>query len=253
VDCVGTDEVAQSYGGRETRNALASVTPELPEERVRLLEQTLPTGPIVPLDLFSRGTDMHRDQFKRTRAEDYIHNYPEMLGLKVNAKAGIYDVVGLTKWRGEKSKRHIEFGEKLGLSAGSYVVFDFWKQEMLGVFQDGLDIEIEPHDTRVLLIHPLLGRPQLMGISRHITGAYSILDLSWDGAKNTLRGSSETVRGAPYAMWFYVPDAVRVAEVRAASSGRDVAVHQRTAGRSLEIGFAGQEQRVDWELEFASR
>jgi len=227
---------------------LASVMPELPEERVRLLQQTLPTMPIVPLDLFSRGTDMHWDQFKRTRADDYIHNYPEILDLKVNAKSGIYDVAGFTNWRSQKATRHIEFADKLGLSAGSYIVFDYWKQELLGVFKDGLDIEIEPHDTRVLLIHPLLERPQLIGISRHITGAYSVLDLSWDRAKNTLRGSSETVPGAPYAMWFYVPNTVRVS--------RAVMPPQFTSkldGNALVVSFSGQEHPVDWELEFASR
>ena len=40
-----------------------------------------------------------------------------------------------------------------------------------------MKVEIEPHDTRVLLIHPLLNRPQLIGTSRHITGAYSISGL----------------------------------------------------------------------------
>ena len=227
---------------------LASVMPELPEERVRLLQQTLPTMPIVPLDLFSRGTDMHWDQFKRVRADDYIHNYPEILDLKVNAKSGTYDVAAFTNWRSEKAARHIEFNDKLGLSAGSYVVFDYWKQELVGVFKDGLDLEIQPHDTRVLLIHRLLERPQLIGISRHITGAYSVLDVSWDAAKNTLRGTSETVPGAPYAMWFYVPNLLRVS--------RSVMPPQSTRkldGNALVVSFPGQQQPVHWELEFASR
>ena len=50
-----------------------------------------------------------------------------------------------------------------------------------------MEVEIEPHDTRVLHIHPLLGRPQLIGISRHISGAYSVLDLKWDAAQSILQ------------------------------------------------------------------
>ena len=46
---------------------VASVLPELPEERVALLKKTLPTLPILPIDLFSRGTDMRWDRFKDTR------------------------------------------------------------------------------------------------------------------------------------------------------------------------------------------
>ena len=80
--------------------SLSSVTPELPEERAKLLKMTLPSMPILPIDLFSRGTDMPLwDLFKHTTPEYYIHNYPEILDLKVNAKSGVYDVVGLTNWR----------------------------------------------------------------------------------------------------------------------------------------------------------
>ena len=233
---------------------LASVMPELPEERVKLLQQTLPAMPILPLDLFSRGTDMRWGRFKHLRADDYIHNYPEILDVKVNAKSGIYDVVGFTNWRGEKAARQVDFGDKLGLSPGSYIVFDYWKQRLLGVFADRMDLEIEPHDTRVLLIHPLMNRPQLIGISRHITGAYSVLDLSWDGAKNTLRGSSETVPGAAYAMWFYIPGTARLSQARAATEdGREIAMQQQTDGNALMISFPGQRQSVQWELHFANR
>jgi hypothetical protein len=68
--------------------SVASVMPELPAERVRLLEMTLPTMPILPIDLFSRGSDPKWDTFKHTQPDYYIHNYPEILDLKVNAKAG---------------------------------------------------------------------------------------------------------------------------------------------------------------------
>ncbi len=78
---------------------LASVMPELPPQRVDMLKKTMPPLPIMPVDLFSRGTDMHWDTFKQTQADYYIHNYPEILDLKVNAPAGVYDVVGLTNWR----------------------------------------------------------------------------------------------------------------------------------------------------------
>ena len=78
---------------------MASIMSELPPERVQLLKDTLPTMPILPIDLFSRGTESKWDKFKHTTADDYIHNYPEILDLKVNAQSGVYDVVGLTNWR----------------------------------------------------------------------------------------------------------------------------------------------------------
>ena len=233
---------------------LVSVMPELPAERIRLLKMTLPTMPIVPIDLFSRGSDA-RYGLRHTQPDYYIHNYPEILDLKVNAKSGVYDVAALTNWRSQRTTGELSFAEKLGLDAGSsWVVFDYWNQKLLGVFKDRMTIEIEPHDTRVLLVYRLLNRPQLIGLSRHITGAYSIRGLSWDAAKNTLRGSSETVPGEPYIVWVYVPDGVAVGRVHAWTSGnRDVAVNQALTGNALMVSFLGQQEGVEWELTFAGK
>ena len=99
--------------------------------------------PILPVDLFSRGTDITWDKFKYTTPDIYIHNYPEILDLKVNARSGVYDVVGLTNWRSETTSKEISFSDKLGLNAGiPYVVFDFWNQKLLGVYRDRMEIDI---------------------------------------------------------------------------------------------------------------
>jgi hypothetical protein len=235
---------------------VSSVMPELPEERVKLLKMTLPSMPILPVDLFSRGTDMPIwGLFKQTTPDYYIHNYPEILDLKVNAPSGIYDVAGLTNWRSWTTNRDLSFADKLGLSPeASYVVFDFWGQKLLGVFKGRMDVTIEPYDTRVLLIHPLVNHPQLVGTSRHITGAYSIKDLAWDGSKSRLRGSSETVPGDDYALWFYVPKGLSVSQVRAGTKANAVVpVQHELSGNSLKVSFPGQPEAVDWEVEFGGK
>jgi hypothetical protein len=231
---------------------LASVMPELPEERIRLLKMTMPPTPILPVDLFSRGTDMRWDRFKHVQSDYYIHNYPDILDLKVNAKSGVYDVVGLTNWRSENATTKLSFATKLGLRPGaSYIAFDFWGQQLIGSVKDEMDIAVEPHDTRVLLIHPALTRPQLVALSRHITGAYSLLDQSWESAQNRLRGSSETIAGEPYTLWFYVPEGFTVSKAGAVARGREVPVEQALTGHSLMIRFAGQKEPVDWQIDFA--
>jgi len=235
--------------------ALSSVAPELPVERARLLQMTLPSMPILPIDLFSRGADLPSwDLFKHTTPEYYIHNYPEILDLKVNAKSGVYDVVGLTNWRGETATRELPFAEKLGLEPGSrYVAFDYWGQKLFGIFKDRMKVEIEPHDTRVFLLHPLLDRPQLIGTSRHITGAFSILDLGWDASKSRLHGSSRTVPGETYSLWVYVPQEMSVSQVRAATSdGQEIPARHELVGNSLKISMQGQRSVVAWEIEFKS-
>ena len=67
---------------------LASVMPELPAERVELLQATMPTLPILPIDLFSRGTDSAWDKFKHVQANYYIHHYAELLDTESRRTGG---------------------------------------------------------------------------------------------------------------------------------------------------------------------
>jgi hypothetical protein len=232
--------------------SMASVMSELPAERVQLLKQTLPTMPILPVDLFSRGTDAKEVLFKHTTQDAYIHNFPEILDLKVNAPAGVYDVVALTNWRSWATNRELSFTDKLGVDPeASYVVFDFWAQKLLGVFKRRMDVSIEPHDTRVLLIHPVLNRPQLVGTSRHITGAYSIRDVKWEASQHRLRGSSDTVPGDDYSLWFYVPNGSGGSQARAhTSANATIPVRQERQGNALRLTFPGQTEPVEWEIAF---
>jgi hypothetical protein len=236
--------------------SLGSLMAELPPERAKILKMTLPTMPIFPIDLFSRGTDMPMwDIFKHTTSDDYIHNYPEILDLKVNAPAGVYDVAALTNWRSWPTTRTLAFADKLGLSPeASYVVFDFWGQKLLGTFEGRMDVTIDGHDTRVLLIHPLSNRPQLVGTSRHVSGAYSIRNLAWESTSNRLRGSSETVAGDDYTLWFYVPAGVTVSQVRAGTKGAAaVPVQHELTANALKVTFPGKRETVDWQVDFTGK
>lgn len=232
--------------------SLGSIMPDLTDERVDLLRKTLPTMPILPVDLFSRGTDMEWDKFKHVTPDDYIHNYPEILDLKVNAPAGVYDVVALTNWRSWDELQELSFSEKLGLDAGtSYIAFDFWNQKIYGVFQDRMRVDIAPHDTRVFQLHPLLNRPQLVGTSRHISGAYSILNVSWDNSTHTLHGASQAVAGASCTLWIYVPDGEAATHIEASIGGhRSIPVQSQQHEHSLSITFQGQPEPVEWSVEF---
>ena len=230
---------------------LASVMPEVPPERLELLHKTLPTMPILPVDLFSRGSDIEWDTFKHTTPDTYIHHYPEILDLKVNAPAGVYDVAAFTNWRSQPASRTIGLAEKLGLSGtDDYVVFDFWNQKLLGVFRKTIDVDVQPHDTRVLLIHPLIGHPQLVGISRHITGAFSLEDYHWDAASRRLSGVSQPIAGERYALTIFVPRGDRFLRAAATSGGRPVSITSTQTGNALTVSFPGQSGTVDWDLWF---
>jgi hypothetical protein len=228
---------------------LASVMPDLPPERVKLLQATMPTLPILPIDLFSRGAE--KNVFKPIPGLIRIPHFPEMLDLKIDSTAGVYDVAAETNWQAETIERRLTFSQ-LGLpSDQAYVVFDFWKQQPVGVFREKLELSIEPHDTRVLLIHPLANHPQLIGISRHISGTYSIVNQGWDEAAKEMNGESSAIPSKPYTLWFYIPTGYTKAAVRVSlRSGRAVpAVWQQQAGFA-SLRFTGAVEPVVWQIKF---
>jgi hypothetical protein len=231
---------------------LGSVMWELPPERVDLIKKTLPTLPILPADLYSRGTDLRWDTFKRTSADQYAHTYPAIVDLKIRADSGVYDVVGLINWRGAPERRELVFADQLGLPAGAdYLVYDFWNRKLLGRFSSRIALEIEPHDTRVLAIHRALDHPQLIGIARHISGAYSVGDLAWDAGTRELRGSARSEPGDPYSVYVHVTDGYRLSSAAAVTrTGKTVPVTATRIGKLLEIRFAGTTDIVDWRLTF---
>jgi hypothetical protein len=231
---------------------LASVMSELPDSRVQLLKATMPTLPMMPVDLFSRGNDNNWDTFRHERPDYYIHNYPEILDLKVNAVSGRYDLVGLTNWRSAPAVRTLDLVSKLHLDPNSkYVAFDFWKQALAGVFEKEMKLEIGPHDTRVIAIHAVQGHPQLIGNSRHISGAFSVLGNHWDGERMVLSGKAQTVGEDQYTAWIYCPSGLSIRKAEGyVASGKAVKVDQKTSRELIGISFRGGGETVSWTVEF---
>lgn len=232
---------------------LASVMTELPESRVRLLKATMPTLPVMPVDLFSRGNDNNWDTFRRERPDFYIHNYPEILDLKVNAVAGRYDLVGITNWRGTPTVRSLDVAEALSLDPRArYLAFDFWNQSLAGVFEKNLNVEVAPHDTRVLAIHRIEGHPQLVGNSRHISGSFSVLQNEWVPEHLVLRGKAQTVGEDAYTAWIYCPKGFSVESAKAVgASGQPIEVLRSAKGDLAGISFHGGGEVVSWSVQFA--
>lgn len=230
--------------------SLASVMPDLPADRAKMLEATMPTLPILPIDLYSRGTE--KNSFTPIPGLIRVPHFPEVLDLKVNAAAGTYDVAAETNWGETTAERTLSFSQ-LGLPADqSYVVFDFWKQQPAGVVRNGVKLTIEPHDSRVLLIHPLQSHPQLIGNSRHISGSYSIVRQQWNEGGRELEGESTTIAGEPYTLWFHVPEGyARAAAKVTLSNGTTVTSTWRQQAEFASLRFTGRDQPAVWRVRFA--
>ncbi|MCX6873260.1 MAG: hypothetical protein NTW21_05550, partial [Verrucomicrobia bacterium] len=162
------------------------------------------------------------------------------------------DVVALPNWRSAPVTKSVSLSRQLGLDAGEkHVAFDFWNQALLGVVSDRISVEVEGHDTRVLLVHRLLDRPQLIGTSRHITGAYSIQDLSWDAAGNTIHVLSDVVPGEDYTLFIHLPPGAPATSTPTASTGGNpIPVRQERTGDLLSVSFKSPKSPVAWQVKF---
>jgi hypothetical protein len=211
--------------------------PNLERDRVELIRKAIPILPIFPIDLFGRG-----------RAAE---NYPRVLDLKINMPSGTYDVVAATNWSAGPEQRSVSLENDLGLDVGRpFVVFDFWKERLVEAGDRGFRTELPAHGTAVFHVHVRLERPQLIANSRHLTGAVGILKQSWASASMTLQGTSETVPGAPYTLFFYVPGAFELEKAIA----QGAAAHCVSASDGLlKVSFLGQKAPVDWSLKFAKK
>ena len=105
----------------------------------------------------------------------------------------------------------------------------------------------------MVLLHPLAGRPQVIGISRHISGAYSILDLNWDDRDQRLSGLSEGVPGKDYHLFIYLPNQTTIASLKASTTGGgQIVARQDVKGNLLKVTFQGQAEPVHWQAEFGA-
>lgn len=208
----------------------------LEEERMELIRKTIPVLPIFPVDLFGRGRDRKL--------------YPEIVDLKINQPAGVYDVMAVTNWKIEPANQLISIEKELSLAEGEYIVFDFWQEKMAGLFTEPFIIDLPAHGTRVFFVHKKSGDPQLIGNNRHISGSFGIKKNTWDASLTTLSGVSESVPGVKYSLYFYIPQDFSLEKVE--SNAQDVTYNLQN-NEMLQVSFTGMEEQVSWSLKFKKK
>jgi hypothetical protein len=183
---------------------------------------------------------------------------PEIWDLKVETDFDAWDVVGVFNW-GEswQGREHISEEERsmevelsdLGLDPnGKYLAFDFWNEELLGVFQGRIILELAPRTVRVLAVRPLPGHPRFVSYNRHITqGAIDIKNMGWDPEKKVLSGEQEAVPGYEYHLYFYCPAGFRLTSANAESA----VVNTRQDGDLIRMDLVSGISFVRWRLSFS--
>ncbi|MBN2291857.1 MAG: alpha-galactosidase [Pirellulales bacterium] len=168
---------------------------ELPDARMKLLQQTLPVCNVRPLDLFP------------------IFDMAPVWDLKVKLPFAKWDVVAVFNWGKSAAETTVRFAD-LGLPAGEKrIVYDFWNEKLLGVFDEQFTQTIPLHGSGLYATHTDKGRPQFISTDRHLTqGAVSLRDLNWNEDTRTLSGRTHLIADYPVTLSFHVPAGYRLIE-----------------------------------------
>ena len=162
--------------------------PKLPEKRLDLLKRALPIMDVHPTD-FNKATCDGKTQ---------------LICQKIAMPFEEYLVVGIMNLAEDTTVRDISFRDGLRLEDGKYLVYDYFRDEFLGIASEGMEITLEPYETRVLCFRPLLDRPQIVSTSRHMSqGVAELLAVEWNN--NSLNVKAELVKGDEYKLTLYLP------------------------------------------------
>lgn len=223
---------------------------KLPEKKLDLYRKTIPTTPVVPIDLYPYKIKSNKKNGVVWCCPQ-VKEYPRAVDLKVNGPAGVYDVVALFNWEDERREKTLNLTEDLGLDGDTlYLAFDFWNQKREAVKTNTVTAEVPVHGTRVFVIHPLKDKPFVVATSRHITGTVSLKEISWISEQNALQGSSEIIPGDDYSLFVYIPPNIMVTNIEANTE----VLFQKTADGILEARFSGnlpaEDNQLEWKMTF---
>ncbi len=217
-------------------NLVSESLERLPAEKLDIIKRTMPNHNRLgrPVDLFE-------------------NNFPSTWHLHVD-QAGIqWEVVTLFNWDAEKESEVALDLETLGIPASGkdqYVGFDYWENTFVAPFSKSYTATLRPSSCRVIALHRVADRPQLVSTSRHVTqGAVDLTAVAWDEAPKVLSGTSRVVAGDPYELRIIIPASYQLAA--ATVSRADVKIEVTATGPQARVVITSPETRdVSWKLAF---
>jgi hypothetical protein len=162
---------------------------DLDPDRLEILRKVYPSYGVAarPIDLFESDR-------------------PECFELPVKTTFADWSVVALLNYTDAFAEKALAL-DRLRLPAtGGCVAFEFWSQRLVGEFDDELKVHVDPQSVALLSIHPRTAIPRVISTDRHFTqGAVELASVTWDGASNTLSGTSLGPPETAHDISVYVP------------------------------------------------
>jgi hypothetical protein len=162
----------------------------LSDERIKLLQQTLPVADVRPMSLYP-----------------YFSMLP-VWNLHVHNKIlDDYNVVALFNWDNEA--KTISFTtEELGVDSDTeYVLYEFWTQKSFGTIKKSFATDIPAHSVSLLAMHKVKSVPQWISSDRHVAqNAMELKEYEWNNDSRALEGKIQLIGTFPLTMRLRVPE-----------------------------------------------
>jgi len=160
---------------------------------------------------------------------------PNVWSAQLRTAAGDWHYAAVFNWSSTEQPATTLYLGEFGMNPQSiYTVYDYWNDQLHGLAQGQLNVQVPPGSVRLLGFRLYENRPLLVASTTHFTqGALETTALEWDAAKRELRGETKAIPDTDYGLRILVPESFAVSE--AAVSGIQPALTQN--GQLLELNF----------------
>ena len=163
----------------------------LDQARINLLKSALPVLDVHPMDI-QRQTEF--DKILK-------------MNLVIEKEWDSYNILNVFNKNEQANSATINIQNDLDVDAGKYLVFDYTKDKFIGLVESEFDVEFDANESRVFSIRKVLGRPQIISTSRHITqGAAEIEKCEWSEKDKKLLIKAKLIKDAEYVITLFVPE-----------------------------------------------
>ena len=205
---------------------------DLPNEKMKILQQTLPVVHTVPQSLYP-----------------YFSLLPIWRLDVSHPSLPSYTVVALFNWSDREEKIETSLAE-LGLAEGAYVGYEFWTEARVPVTTQ-FSAVVPAHGVRVIALHRAQVVPQWIGSDRHITtSGMEVRACTWNPAGATLSGKVTVIGGFPLTTALHIPDGYRITTIETTAKEKTV----RQSGVLCLLTLAcEQTQEVSFDIHFEGK
>lgn len=197
---------------------------QLPEERIRLMQQCMPAFEQAarPLNLFTSDRP------------DVWHRHVEKAGIS-------WELLALFNF--EETQREITVSwEDLGLPPEDrYLVREFWTEAFMGERTGSATLTVPGLAVRLFSLWPVQDHPQYVGTDLHLSqGVAELSALRWDQEQGKLSGTLRRAKGLRGRVYVHVPPSWEIVEASAPIRRQNRGIW------AVEVSFEDAEQ--DWRI-----